>query len=99
MLQPKLDEIPLAERESILRAYFKEGSEGPLHEYPSQNKKKLVILAFFADMFEQGKTYSALEVNQKLKARFADVATLRRDLVDFGFVERTPDGREYRRLV
>ncbi|MFH1011460.1 MAG: DUF2087 domain-containing protein [bacterium] len=99
MFQPRLDEIPLAERESILRAFFKEGPDGSLHNYPSQNKKKLVVLANLAKMFEFNKTYLELELNLKLKSRFEDFATLRRDLVEFGFFERTPDCREYRRRV
>jgi hypothetical protein len=96
---PKLDDIPIAERESILRAFFKQGSEGMLNTYPAQDRKKFVVLANLADMFEGNKTYTALEVNQKLKSRFEDVATLRRDLIEFGFFERSADGREYRRLV
>lgn len=96
---PKLDDIPIAEQESILRAFFNKGAEGPLNNYPSQDKKKLVILANLTDMFECNKTYTALETNQKLKSRFEDPATLRRDLIEFGFFERSPDGKEYRRLV
>lgn len=99
MSHPKLDDIPIAERQSILKAFFKEGSEGSLNNYPSQDKKKLVILANLAEMFACNKTYTALEVNQKLKSRFEDPATLRRDLIQFGFFERSPDGKEYRRLV
>lgn len=97
MLQPKLDEIPVAEQRNILRAFFKEGPDGPLHSYPSQNKKKLVVLANLASMFELNKDYPELEVNLKLKSRFEDFATLRRDLVEFGFFDRTMDCREYRR--
>lgn len=97
MLQPKLSEIPVAEREKILHAFFKEGPDGPLHNYPSQNKKKLVVLASLASMFEFDKSYEELEVNLKLKSRFEDFATLRRDLVEFGFFERTLNCREYRR--
>jgi len=94
-----LDEISSAERERILRAFFKEGVDGPLHSYPAQHKKKLVILANLAGIFEFGKTYKEIEINLKLKPRFEDFVLLRRDLIDFGFFERTPDGREYRRLV
>jgi hypothetical protein len=99
MFQPRLDEIPLAERESILCAFFKEGPDGPLHNYPSQNKKKLVVLANLAGMFERDKTYGEPEVNLKLKSRFEDFATLRRDLVEFGFFERRLDCSEYHRLA
>jgi hypothetical protein len=97
MLQPKLDEIPVAEQRNILHAFFKEGPDGPLKSYPSQNKKKLVVLANLASMFELNKDYPELEVNLKLKSRFEDFATLRRDLVEFGFFDRTMDCREYRR--
>jgi hypothetical protein len=96
---PKLNDIPISERDSILKAFFKQGTEGPLNAYPSQDKKKLVVLANLADMFELDKTYTSLEVNQKLKSRFEDPATLRRDLIEFGFFQRSPDGKQYRRLV
>ncbi len=99
MLQPTLDEISAAEREAILRAFFKEGSDGPLHSYPSQNKKNLVVLANLAAMFEFDRSYKELELNLNLKSRFEDFATLRRDLVEFGFFERSQDCREYRRRV
>jgi hypothetical protein len=94
-----LDEMSSAERENILRAFFKEGPDGPLHSYPAHHKKKLVVLAHLANMFEFGKTYKETEVNLKLKPRFEDFVLLRRDLIDFRFFERTPDGKEYRRLV
>jgi hypothetical protein len=96
---PKVDEIAPAERENILKAFFKDGPGGPLNSYPSQDKKKLVVLANLAEMFEPDKTYNTIEVNQKLKSRFEDPATLRRDLIEFGFFERSADGKEYRRLV
>lgn len=99
MLQPKLDDIPAAERESVIKAFFKKGPDGPLESYPSQDKKKLVVLLHLSGMFETGKTYKALELNQMLKERFDDFATLRRDLIEYGFFERTPDGKEYRRLI
>ena len=99
MSHPKVEDIPAAERESILKSFFKGGPTGPLSSYPVQDKKKLVVLANLAEMFEPVKTYGALEVNQKLKARFEDPATLRRDLIEFGFFERSADGKEYRRLV
>jgi hypothetical protein len=94
-----LDEMSGEERESILRVFFKQGHDGPLHSYPAQHKKKLVVLAHLANMFEIGKTYKELEINLKLKPRFEDFALLRRELIDLRFFERTPDGKEYRRLV
>jgi hypothetical protein len=99
MSLPILDEISSAERENILRNFFKEGPDGPLHSYPAQYKKKLVVLAHLANMFELGKPYKEIEVNLKLKPRFEDYVELRRAFIDFGFFERTPDGKEYRRLV
>jgi len=99
MLHEKLDAIPVPEKESILKAFFKEGLDGPLTSYPAQDKKKLVVLENLAAMFERSEKYTALQVNQKLKSRFEDSATLRRDLIEFGFCERTPDGKEYRRVV
>jgi hypothetical protein len=41
-----------------------------------------VVLNHLAAMFEMEKTFTALEVNRKLKSRFEDSTTLRRNHVE-----------------
>jgi hypothetical protein len=45
--------------------------------------------------FSKGKTYSEKEVNRILQRVYEDYVSLRRALVEYGFIERTNDGRKY----
>jgi DNA-binding transcriptional ArsR family regulator len=64
--------------------------DGRLDRIPAQEKKRLVILQFLADTdFASGRSYPEKEVNQILALRHPDVASLRRYLVDLGYMERT----------
>jgi Uncharacterized protein conserved in bacteria len=83
------------ERETILRIYFKEGPDGPLSEIPRKEKRKLVVLRQLAKKFEDNKKYTEKEVNALLKERHPDFATLRRYLIEYGFMDREPNGSLY----
>lgn len=45
--------------------------------------------------FKQGKIYSEKEVNRILKRIYEDNATLRRALIEYGFMERSNDCKSY----
>ena len=81
-----------AYRKKVMRTFFRHGR---LTELPSQNKKKLVVLHHILQEFEPGQTYTEHEVNQILLEYHEDVATLRRALVDVGWMTRA--GGIYRR--
>jgi len=69
---------------------------GRLTVIPSKQKKLLVILKWLATLFEADRTYSEQEVNAILKDRHReDHVSLRRDLVDFGHLERERSGNRY----
>ena len=71
----------------VLRAFI--GSDGRLERIPAQEKKRLVILRYLAEtVFEPGRAYPEKEVNMALALRHPDVASLRRFLVDLGFMRR-----------
>lgn len=72
-------------------------SEDRLTTFPAKRKKKLFALFYLAELFEPGRTYTEREVNDLLRQRhtFNDPATLRRELYDFRFLDRSPDGRVY----
>lgn len=84
-----------AEREEIVRKYFPEGSEGPITEFPNMEKPKIVILTCIMQRFDDTKRYSESEVNDILKTVHADYVTLRRHLIEYGFLDRQPDGSAY----
>ncbi len=60
-----------------------------------KEKKKIVILRKIAGQFEQGRKYSEKEVNEILRDIYDDFATVRRYLIEYGFMDRTNDGKEY----
>lgn len=62
-------------------------------------KKKLVALEIIAALFEEGRVYSEMEVNAVLAPVYEDYATLRRALVDFKFLSRGSDCRNYTRTA
>ena len=66
-----------------------------LKEVPGSRAKRLVILERLAQEFEPGLRYQEPEVNFTLQLWYADYATLRRYLVDEGFMTRA-DGVYWR---
>ncbi|MDO4564766.1 MAG: DUF2087 domain-containing protein [Clostridia bacterium] len=72
--------------------------QGRLIRFPAKQRMKIQALAYLATKFDAGKVYSEKQVNETLELwhTFHDPATLRRELFDFRFMDRTPDCREYR---
>jgi DNA-binding HxlR family transcriptional regulator len=68
-----------------LRAFF-DGER--LKQIPAQRKKRVIILRHLLTRFTPDREYSEREVNDILKAANEDYATLRRELVDYGFMTR-----------
>lgn len=83
------------ENEKILKMYFKEGPDGPLGELPKKEKKKIAILKHLIKRFDTSRKYSEREVNDNLREVYGDYVTLRRCLVEYGFMDRNPDGSAY----
>ncbi len=80
----------------VLKAYLDE--EGRLIAFPTQQKKERAVLRHIVRVFEFDRRYSEKEVNQLLLQFNEDTARLRRDLVDFGFMDREGGGGEYWRI-
>lgn len=85
-----------AEREKVLKTYFKDGVDGSISSIPSKEKKKLIILQQIITRFKRGQTYSEKEVNAVLKGVHEDYVSLRRHLIEYGFMDRNDDGSSYR---
>lgn len=73
-----------SERQSVIRTFFRDAR---LVSIPVQHKKQLVILDVLAKRFEPGVRYLEVEVNFELAKVFADVAALRRGMVDNPFLD------------
>ena len=83
------------EKEKYLKQYFPYGPDNELSEFPKKEKRKLVILHHIMQRFELNKKYTEKQVNEILKSVFHDYVTLRRYLIEYGFMERKPDGSSY----
>ncbi len=81
-----------AERQKVLRAYFRDGR---LTHLPTTMKKRLVVLDVLAAEFVPGQLYSEARLNLILGQIHADTAALRRALVDAVFLSRR-DGMYWR---
>lgn len=83
------------EYEKIFKKYFPKGPEGPLTTFSLKEKYKLVILREISKRFASGTYYTEKEINEILKPVFDDYVTLRRYLIEYGFLDRKPDGSQY----
>ncbi|BBN93835.1 hypothetical protein DEIGR_102686 [Deinococcus grandis] len=72
-------------RDRVLRAFLKGGR---LTTLPAQRKKKDVILHELVTLFEHGRHYPEAEVNAILGDVYADVSTLRREMIGLGVLNR-----------
>jgi hypothetical protein len=70
---------------AVLRNFV---SDGRLTQIPANRGKRRVVLNWLAGRFEPGRTYPERDVNLLLGLAHADVAALRRYLVDEEFLER-----------
>lgn len=84
------------ENDNIIKAYFRQGPEGPLNNFPiKKEKRKIAILRHIAKRFETRVKYTEKEVNEILKAVYGDYVQIRRYLIEYGFMERERDGSQY----
>jgi predicted transcriptional regulator len=72
--------------------------DGSLKTLPAQRKKLEAVLRYVARAFDVNKRYSEKQVNEILKRYHDDTATLRRELVGFGLMQREGGGGEYWRV-
>src|SRR5450759_1378246 len=82
-----------AEDQQILRAHT-HGKK--LTNIPAKQKKLIVVLRWLATLFQPDRLYTEAEVNTILKSVYAeDYVSLRRDLVDCGYLRRERGGGKY----
>jgi hypothetical protein len=71
------------------RKVLRDFCDGPrLKEIPASHKKRAVVLAWLADQFSFDARYREVDVNEVLRQHHPDTATLRRELVGAGLLER-----------
>lgn len=88
-------EITEAEEQKILENVFESLEPLRLKVFSKKEKKKLVILRRVAAQFAAQRMYTEKEVNAVLAEIWADYATMRRYLIEYGYLDRTADGSAY----
>jgi hypothetical protein len=78
------DDVP-ADQARILGRYLRGGR---LVQIPTQRSRRMIVLDRLAQEFDVGARYSERQVNAILRRFHEDVASLRRFLVDEGFLDR-----------
>ena len=78
--------------QSVLRVFI---ADGRLTSMPRAGRKRQIVLEHIVTVIEPGVRYSEAEVNAILRSFWADVAALRRYLVDAQLLERA-DGMYWR---
>jgi hypothetical protein len=80
-------------RQKVISSFFRGGE---LASLPKQWRKRRIILEEFLTRFEPGQDYEEHEVNQRIQTLYPDYCTIRRLLIDEGYMTR--EGQRYRRL-
>lgn len=87
--------ITKEEREKILNTVFSSLSPLKLKIFSAKEKKKIVTLQKIMEQFEKDKVYTEKQINEVLKDIYEDYPTLRRYLIEYGFMERSKDCHDY----
>ncbi|GAB4110919.1 MAG: hypothetical protein Fur005_17530 [Roseiflexaceae bacterium] len=74
-------------------------SQQRLKAFPTKRKDQLAVLAYIAEQLHFDRVYSEREINEIIRANlhpsFDDVATLRRELYSWKFIDREANGSRY----
>lgn len=74
-----------AHHEKLIRPFLRDGA---LESIPAKRRARVAVLLELLARFAPGETYSEQEVGDILRPVHEDVAYLRRELVDYGYLER-----------
>lgn len=78
--KPKPDD-----RARVMKHFFEDGR---LVNIPAARKQRVIVLQYLLEQFEPQRSYPEREVNELLGSFNEDFATLRRELVDYGYLVR-----------
>lgn len=94
---PRLQPSPLSDsdqsfRLKTLRTFMPDGHLGSI---PAKRRALVVILIEILRVFEKERTYTEKQVNELLHNFHPDHALLRRELIDYGYLDRRSSTGEY----
>jgi len=87
--------ITAADKASVVKNYCLSTEPLVIKALPVKEKRKLVLLAMIANHFAESRQYSEKEVNEIIRPIFADYVTIRRYLIEYGYLDRTTNGSAY----
>lgn len=87
------------ENDRIQKKYFPDGLDARLKTFHIKEKCKLVVLRHIINSFEVNRKYPEKEVNEILKNIYDDYVTIRRYLIEYGFMDREKDCSIYWRCI
>lgn len=82
------------DREKVIKNYM--DGNGALQQFPAKEKKKIILLREIVKNFKPDQAYTETEVNKILERIYSDFATIRRALIEYGFLDRSEDCSVYR---
>ncbi|MFV0392954.1 MAG: DUF2087 domain-containing protein [Coprobacillaceae bacterium] len=80
------------DEEKVLKDFFISTEPLKLNKMPRKEKYKLIILRLISQKFKLDYEYTENEVNEVIKQVTDDFVTVRRYLIDYGFLDRNKDG-------
>lgn len=85
----------LKEERDILDKLFDSLDPLKLNRLPAKQKQKVVVLKRISEQFDTDKEYMEKEVNAIIESIYDDYVTVRRYMIEYGFLKRTDDGTKY----
>ncbi|MEH7444552.1 DUF2087 domain-containing protein [Bacillus sp. JJ1122] len=83
------------EQLEIVKKFLPNGLSGGLKKFPPKEKQRLIVLREIIKRIDSDAVYTEKEMNQLLKEIYADYVLIRRYLIEYGFLDRKPDGSQY----
>ncbi|MTI47385.1 DUF2087 domain-containing protein [Sporosalibacterium faouarense] len=80
--------ITREEKDKILNRYV---TNGKIETLPSKEKRRIILLQYIIEKFESNQEYTEDEVNEVIKGIYDDYVTIRRYLIQYGFMDRKRD--------
>ncbi|KHD37780.1 transcriptional regulator [Clostridium acetobutylicum] len=81
------------EERNIIKNCFDKNNH--LKDFPAKEKKKIIVLKHILKNFKNEEQYTEKQVNLIIKRIYDDYATIRRALIEYGFMDRRDDCSAY----
>lgn len=87
--------ITTDEETEVIEKMFTSLEPLKLKTFSTKEKKKIVILRKIVSILDKSRHYTEKELNAVLKDVYHDYVTIRRYLIEYGFMDRSRDGSDY----